>query len=98
MVPLDGLNRIDNSVQSLCLEGHLSAPKQMDFQVPQGSIMGPLLFICYINDLPSQCKFTLASVYANDMALLYTGSNPDDVGNNLQLELDILQPGLLKLV
>ena len=41
-----------NRSQSVSIEGFLSQPQHLECGVPQGSILGPLLYILYTNDLP----------------------------------------------
>ena len=63
---------------------------EMKMGVPQSSILGDLIFICYINDLSKNCKSTVSFMYADDMALLTKGKNIELIQQNLQSEFEQL--------
>jgi hypothetical protein len=49
------------------------------FGAPQGSVLGPLLFIIYVNDLP-KLNCVRAIMYADDTSILNVGRNLDELG------------------
>ena len=60
---------LTNCSQSVVCEGKRSNPAQITSGVPQGTILGPLLFQLYVNDLPNNLKSSIR-LFADD-ALLY---------------------------
>ena len=78
---------LDNRSQTVRYLGTLSESEIIPVGVPQGSILGPLLFILYINDLPeivSQCKVVL---YANDTAIFASAKNLATIESILNKEM-----------
>ena len=78
---------LSNRKQRVCCGNELSEELPITYGVPQGSILGPLLFIIYINDLPNVLKFSCASLYADDTVVYCYGSTPQDVRDMLNEDL-----------
>ena len=69
------------------MDKHLAAPKIIVNGIPQGSILGPLLFQLYINDLPDNLEKSISFLYADDTQISSFSDNFDTVVKNLNGDL-----------
>ena len=83
-----GKRFLTQRAQSATLEGVTSNSCPVTSGVPQGTLLGPLLFLLFVNDLPL-CMSSLIRLFADD-CLLYCTINDSNESLSLQNDLDAL--------
>ena len=79
-------NYLADRQQRVLFNGDLSDWGAVTIGVPQGSILGPLLFALYLNDLPIVVKHCFLDVYADDVKLHCSHSDLNTVEECVQLD------------
>ena len=74
--------------QRVCVNGFYSDWKDVVSGIPQGSVLGALLFVIYINDMPEEIESNIY-LFADDTKSFRTLNSPDD-HEILQSDLDKL--------
>jgi Reverse transcriptase (RNA-dependent DNA polymerase) len=80
---------LEGRSQKVEIEGQLSDVELLKISILQGSILGPILFLCFINDLPN-CTDMLSLLFADDTAGLTSGPDLKLVIQKANLELQKL--------
>ena len=71
-----------NRKQCVSLNNKHSSIVEMEYGAPQGSILGPLMFIIYINDIPNICEMAKFILYADDANIIISGRNLAEIEKN----------------
>ena len=86
---------LTNRSQKCQLNGFVSSEQPIKCGVPQGSILGPLLFLLYINDLPECLDNTRPRLFADDTNLTASGESLNDIEIAVNSDLENLRNWLM---
>ena len=81
-------------MQCYKVNGKLSRFEKATCGVPQGSCLGPLLFILYINDLPLSLKHSQVNMYADGTSISFSADSIPVINERVNEDLDSLKTWL----
>ena len=86
---------ISNRNYFVSANGFISDTKTVNIGVPQGSTLGPLLFLLYVNDMSNSSEIINFTQFADDTTLTHSGPNLKVLTNELEKELSNVLDWLL---
>lgn len=81
---------LENRSQVVKIGNFTSSTHSITFGIPQGSILGPLLFLIYVNNISNIGLSGHVTLYADDTCLFYFGHSIHDIIAKAQKDLDML--------
>ena len=81
---------LESRTQYAEIENVKSNPRSIQCGVPQGSTLGPLLFLIYINDMPKCLEKANIRTFADDTTLLYSSNSLQDLEKTINEEFNHL--------
>ena len=82
---------LSNRKQFVSINGFKSDSAVMNYGVPQGSVLGPLLFLIYINDLHSAFKYSTTIHFADDTTLIINNKSLKQLKKHVNYDLRFLR-------
>ena len=82
---------LHNREQIVSCHNKLSGKCKLDIGVPQGSVLGPLLFLIYVNDINRHVHLGTCNLYADDTLIYCTGNSIVELNNTMQKCVDDIQ-------
>ena len=79
---------LSNGVQFVKYNNSVSQSKHIYIGIPQGTILGPILFLLYINDLKNSNDDSILIQYADDSSLENHSDNIQTLNSKMQASLD----------
>ena len=76
-----------NRMQTCLVNCNKSSETYLPCGVPQGTILGPLLFLLYINDLPNCLMYSQPRMYADDTSITYASSDVEEIERCVNIDL-----------
>ena len=86
---------LSNRNKKCQINGYLSSKKMIKCGIPQGSILGPLFFLLYINDLPQCLSKTKPRLFADDTNLATSGDSIPHLETAVNSDLENLRKWLI---
>ena len=78
---------LKNRKQSVFISNSRSPEIETNAGVPQGSVLGPLLFLIYVNDIADEL-FSLTRLFADDTSLSYSSRYPNTIEDVMNIDLE----------
>lgn len=82
--------------QRVKIDDVLSEPIEIALGVPQGSVLGPILFLVYINSIFSQNMYGNITAFADDLGIVYSSKTSFDLICEINHDIDVLRKWFTK--
>ena len=86
---------LSNRKQFVSIDGIKSSLQDINIGVPQGSVLGPLLFLIYINDLPNAVSNVKSILFADDTTMFARDKNAHDLCNTISEDMLLVKDWLI---